>query len=104
MTEAPKLKKCPACNGRGYHRCDCWPGDCICGWDDETCEECDGDGVIDLTYDYMDDISPIAMAAALLSRNKMPGHGKPAHPKPDAKKAAHRAKVKAARKQNRSRK
>ena len=47
MTEAPKLKKCPACNGRGYHRCDCWPGDCICSWGDETCEECGGDGYFD---------------------------------------------------------
>lgn len=37
-------KRCPVCKGRGYHRCDCWPGDCICGYGDETCEECCGDG------------------------------------------------------------
>lgn len=45
--ETPKLKKCPVCNGRGYLRCDCWPGDCICGWGDETCEECGGHGWFD---------------------------------------------------------
>ena len=47
MTEKPKLKRCPTCNGRGYHRCGCWPADCICGWDDETCEDCDGYGWFD---------------------------------------------------------
>ena len=52
---ADQLKKCQCCNGRGYHRCDCWPGDCICGWDDEPCEECGGDGVIYPTYDDWDD-------------------------------------------------
>lgn len=46
-----ELKKCPACNGRGYFRCACRPGDCICGQDDETCWECDGDGWIDPSYD-----------------------------------------------------
>lgn len=45
------LKKCPACNGRGYFRCDCWPADCICGQDEETCDECGGDGWIDPSYD-----------------------------------------------------
>ena len=46
-------KPCPCCNGRGYMRCDCWPGDCICGYGDETCEECDGDGVVwPDEYDY----------------------------------------------------
>ena len=45
MTE--KLAKCPACSGRGYHNCACWPGDCICGYGDETCEECSGDGFIE---------------------------------------------------------
>lgn len=39
--------RCPACNGRGYTRCDCWPGDCICGFGDETCEDCGGDGLVD---------------------------------------------------------
>ena len=50
-TAPPPLKTCPACNGRGYLRCECWPCDCICGWGDETCEECGGHGVIDPTYD-----------------------------------------------------
>lgn len=36
----PAPKKCAICNGLGYLRCDCWPGDCICGWDDEPCEAC----------------------------------------------------------------
>ena len=45
---------CIACGGRGYFNCDCWPGDCICGFGDETCDECMGEGVI---YDdgYEDD-------------------------------------------------
>ena len=42
--DAPKLKDCPICDGRGYLRCDCWPGDCICGFGDESCEECCGEG------------------------------------------------------------
>lgn len=46
-----KLTKCPACSGLGFHRCDCWPGDCICGFGDETCEECGGEGIIDPSYD-----------------------------------------------------
>lgn len=41
-----KSKRCTVCNGRGAIRCDCWPGDCICGWDDEPCEYCEGTGVI----------------------------------------------------------
>lgn len=41
MPERSSLRRCSACNGRGYTRCDCWPGDCICGFGDETCEECD---------------------------------------------------------------
>lgn len=52
---APELKRCPVCNGRGYHLCDCWPGDCICGFGDEECEECRGEGVIDPTYEDLDD-------------------------------------------------
>lgn len=48
---AETLKACPACNGRGYHRCECWPGDCICGRDDTDCDECRGEGWIDPTYD-----------------------------------------------------
>ena len=51
--EEPKPKRCPACNGRGYTRCDCWPGDCICGFGDETCDECLGEGRI--YPDYIDD-------------------------------------------------
>lgn len=54
MTDKPI--KCRACAGRGYHRCECWPGDCICGYGDETCEECAGDGFID---PGSDDIDPI---------------------------------------------
>lgn len=46
------LKDCPVCRGRGYRRCECWPGDCICGLDDIDCEECGGDGLIDISYDY----------------------------------------------------
>ena len=38
------LIKFRACRGRGYFRCECWPGDCICGRDDEDCEQCDGTG------------------------------------------------------------
>lgn len=45
-------KKCPICHGKGYLRCDCWPGDCICGYGDETCEECSGHGFIDPDDDY----------------------------------------------------
>lgn len=45
------LTKCTACDGLGYFRCDCWPGDCICGFGDETCEECGGEGIIDTSYD-----------------------------------------------------
>lgn len=41
-----ELKKCPVCSGRGYFRCACWPGDCICGWDDEDCDICEGSGWI----------------------------------------------------------
>jgi hypothetical protein len=39
-----RLTKCLACDGRGYFRCDCWPGDCICDEGDENCFECGGDG------------------------------------------------------------
>ncbi len=41
---------CPVCHGRGYLRCSCWPGDCICGEGDVSCENCFGDG-----YIYPDD-------------------------------------------------
>ena len=43
---AEETKRCVACDGRGYHLCECRPGDCICGFGDETCEECMGDGFI----------------------------------------------------------
>lgn len=49
-----KLTKCPACDGRGYFYCDCHPADCICGVGEETCDECGGEGIIDLSYDYFD--------------------------------------------------
>lgn len=42
-----KLTKCAVCSGRGYIRCACWPGDCICSYGDEDCEECGGDGFIE---------------------------------------------------------
>lgn len=45
-------KRCPACKGRGYFRCECWPGDCICGEGDETCFECEGSGIDDRDYEY----------------------------------------------------
>lgn len=44
MFDDDELVKCAVCNGRGYRRCECWPGDCICGEDDRDCEECDGTG------------------------------------------------------------
>jgi len=40
------LKKCRVCSGRGYFHCECWPGDCICGSDDEDCEICEATGWI----------------------------------------------------------
>ena len=52
--DGPPVKPCPVCRGRGYLRCDCWPGDCICGWGDETCDHCDGIGVI-YPDDYYED-------------------------------------------------
>ena len=55
MTNPHTAKRCPVCRGRGALRCDCWPGDCICGWDDEPCDNCEGTGWIDTTYDYGDE-------------------------------------------------
>lgn len=46
MGDGRETKKCPVCHGRGYRRCQCWPGDCICGEDDKDCEYCDGDGIV----------------------------------------------------------
>lgn len=51
QTDQPPVKKCPVCHGKGYLRCDCWPGDCICAYGDEDCDECRGEGVIDTTYE-----------------------------------------------------
>ena len=51
MSAADKISRCPACNGRGYHLCDCWPGDCICGFGDETCDECMGSGRDESEFD-----------------------------------------------------
>lgn len=51
---ADRLTKCHVCSGRGYFRCACWPGDCICGQDEETCWECQGEGWIDPSYDYFE--------------------------------------------------
>lgn len=44
--------RCTACNGRGYRRCACWPGDCICGQDDVDCEACYGEGWVDTVEEY----------------------------------------------------
>lgn len=61
---AERLTKCTVCSGRGSLRCDCWPADCICGQDEETCWECNGDGWLDPSYDPFDghyeDTSPPA--------------------------------------------
>jgi hypothetical protein len=46
-----KRPRCKVCHGLGYVRCDCWPGDCICGWGDEECEAYEGTGRI-LPDDY----------------------------------------------------
>ena len=51
MTAPHTEKRCPVCRGRGAIRCDCWPGDCICGCDDEPCDNCEGTGWIDTSYD-----------------------------------------------------
>ena len=53
--DLPTEKRCSACNGRGYFRCACWPGDCICGQDDEGCENCGGTGFLDPAYPEEDD-------------------------------------------------
>lgn len=59
---ADRLTKCPACSGLGYFRCECWPGDCICGCGDETCEECGGEGIIDPSYeDFHHDFETTAL-------------------------------------------
>lgn len=53
-----EAKKCRYCHGRGYVPCECWPGDCICGFGDEDCEFCDGEGTIypeDEWEDWADD-------------------------------------------------
>jgi hypothetical protein len=47
-----RLVKCEDCGGKGYFRCDCWPGDCICDEGDEACFECGGDGFIDISEDH----------------------------------------------------
>lgn len=44
ITLANRPVRCQSCSGRGYHPCGCWPGDCLCGWDDEECEDCGGTG------------------------------------------------------------
>lgn len=53
-----KEKRCPVCDGRGYFLCACWPGDCICGFGDESCEECEGTGWILPDDDYGGDYDP----------------------------------------------
>lgn len=56
------ISRCPVCRGRGSLCCDCWPGDCICGWDDEPCENCDGMGY--LHEDEYDDHPPASTGEA----------------------------------------
>lgn len=46
MAEQP-LRRCPDCDGRGYHMCECWPADCIMGCEEPECGRCDGCGFID---------------------------------------------------------
>lgn len=53
--------KCPACKGRGETRCDCWPGDCICGQGDQECEHCHGEGWV-WAEDYEEDLPSSAAA------------------------------------------
>lgn len=49
-----KPKRCPVCNGRGALHCNCWPCDCLCGGDDEPCDNCDGIGwIYPDHYDYL---------------------------------------------------
>jgi hypothetical protein len=48
---ADARNKCPCCHGRGYTVCECWPGDCICGWGDSECEECGRTGDADWSED-----------------------------------------------------
>lgn len=59
-----KSTKCTVCSGRGSFRCGCWPADCICGQEEETCWECNGDGWLDPSDDPFDghygDTSPPA--------------------------------------------
>lgn len=60
--------KCPVCHGKGYLRCDCWPGDCICAYGDECCDNCDGTGYIgDDAYPIDDDDYPTSPKAAELT-------------------------------------
>jgi len=65
-TEHPPAKRCPICRGRGALRCDCWPGDCICGFDDEPCDNCDGTGWLypdDYEERTMNDLPRYALSA-----------------------------------------
>ena len=97
---ADDLESCRACGGRGYFHCECWPADCLCGGDYEPCDECDGTGWIDPWFSYEEDEYWREMEARVaLKASRTHASAAPSSPKPDAKKAAHRAKVKARRKQ-----
>ena len=50
--------RCTICNGRGAIRCECWPADCICGFDDEPCDACEGTGWLHRDDDDHDDHMP----------------------------------------------
>lgn len=56
-------KNCPVCHGKGYLRCDCWPGDCICAHGDEDCEYCRGSGLDD--WDADDDYPTAQIVVAI---------------------------------------
>jgi len=68
----PPMTRCPVCNGRGYHHCDCWPGDCICAFGDEDCDDCRGEGVIDTSYDEWDDMMDGLDASGTTSQEAKP--------------------------------
>ncbi len=101
---ADDLKPCPDCGGYGGHRCECWPADCICGWDDDPCDRCDGSGYINPVleaeeYAYWSEMEARVALQSLRSGTRFNIHQDAPAPKTDPKKARRRALVKAARKQ-----
>ena len=98
--------RCRVCRGRGYFHCDCWPADCICGYDYEPCDECEGTGWLRPDhFDYLDgeypELSAMALAKMIVAKVKSsPAWAQPATRKTAVTKPDKRAKVKAARAQN----